>query len=123
MIVNVAEHALFRRRGDDVLVELPLTYAEVALGADITVPTLEGSTTIRVAAGTPPGKILRLGGRGLPRVGRSTRGDLHLQVTVEIPTGLSEADGDALRDWATTLPDMAHPRRSHFDRVVEERKK
>lgn len=121
VIVSVAEHELFRRRGDDVVVELPLSYAEVTLGAEVAVPTLEGQTAIRIPAGSPPGKILRLAGRGLPRVGRSTRGDLHLQITLEIPTGLDEPAQERLRSWSDGLSPQSHPKRTAFDRAIQER--
>ncbi len=121
VVVNVAEHGLFRRRGDDVLVELPLTYAELTLGADVEVPTLEGATTIRIPAGTSPAKIFRLAARGLPRVGRKGRGDLHLQVALEIPVNLSESEQGILRDWLQILPENCHPQRSAFDAAVKGR--
>ncbi len=121
VIVNVSDHHLFRRRGDDVLAELPLSFAEAALGADLTVPTLEGNTTIRVPAGTPAGKIFRLAGRGLPKVGRSGKGDLHLQVVLEVPIGLSEPQGRALQEWAEGLSSTCHPRRAEFDRATKDR--
>lgn len=122
VIVNVADHALFRRRGEDLVVDLPLTFAELLLGADVEVPTLEGTTTIRVPAGSPPGKVLRLGGRGLPRVGRGDRGDLHLQVVLELPEGIDDTQRQALADWASALQPSAHPRRAVFDRAVEARR-
>jgi molecular chaperone DnaJ len=121
VIVTVAEHPLFRRRGDDVMLELPLTFAELALGSDVTVPTLEGSTAIRIAPGGTPGKVLRLGGRGLPHVGRGGRGDLHLQLVVEVPSGLDEGQREALQSWVARLPRGAHPRRAHFDQLVQQR--
>lgn len=120
VIVNVAEHALFRRRGDDLLVELPLTFAEVAVGADVGVPTLEGSTTIRIPPGTQPGKIFRLAGRGMPRVGRSGRGDLHLQVQLEVPAELSASERKALASWAGSLGER-HPLRAAFEAAVAAR--
>ena len=122
VIVNVADHELFRRRGDDVLVDLPLSFAELALGADVAVPTLEGVTTIKVPAGSAPGKILRLGGRGLPSVGRKTRGDLHLQLVLEVPESLDATQREALKAWAEDLPDTAHPRRARFDAATETRR-
>jgi molecular chaperone DnaJ len=121
VLINVAEHRLFRRRGDDLLVEIPLRFAEVTLGADVVVPTLEGSTTIRIPPGTPAGKILRLGGRGLPRVGRKGRGDLHLQVAIEIPEVLAEEQRDMLARWANSLSMGVHPRRQAYDEAVKER--
>ncbi len=122
VIVSVADHALFRRRGDDVLVDVPLTFVEAALGADIDVPTLEGKTTIRIPAGTPTGKIFRLAGRGLPHLGRPERGDLHLQVLLETPEGLGGEAREALIRWARSLPVGTHPKRDAFIALVEPRK-
>lgn len=121
IVVNVADHPLFRRRGDDLLVEVPLDVRELSLGADIRVPTLDGTTTIRVPAGTPGGKIFRLSGRGLPHVGRSGRGDLHIQVALEIPVSLTPEEEEGLRRWAQVLPDDRHPKRAAFQRALEER--
>lgn len=123
VIVSVSDHPLFRRRGDDVLVEVPVAFPEAALGADVTVPTLEGTTVIRVPAGTFSGKIFRLAGRGLPHVGRSGRGDLHLQVFLEVPEGLSPEQREALEAWARTVPTTHTPRRQAFDQALRERKK
>ena len=121
VIINVADHPLFRRRGDDVLVELPLTFAEMVRGTDIEVPTLQGSAAIRIPPGSPPGKILRLGGRGLPKVGSKSRGDLHVELSLEVPVGLSPAQQSALAAWADSLDSVHHPRRASFDRAVEDR--
>jgi molecular chaperone DnaJ len=125
VIVSVADHPLFRRRGDDVMLELPLTFAELTLGADVTVPTLEGVTTIRIPSGSPPGKVLRLAGRGLPPLGKADsgqRGDLHLQLVLEVPAGLEEAQRQQLEAWAAALPRGSHPRRAQFDQLVQERR-
>ena len=125
VIVSVAEHPLVRRRGDDVLLELPLTFAELTLGADVTVPTLEGTTTIRIPPGSHPGKVLRLAGRGLPPLGKpesAQRGDLHLQLMLEVPAGLEETQRQQLEAWAAALSPESHPRRAHFDQLVQERR-
>jgi molecular chaperone DnaJ len=129
VIVSVADHPLFRRRGDDVMLELPLTFAELALGADVTVPTLEGITTIRIPPGSPPGKVLRLAGRGLPPLGKADggpssnqRGDLHLQLVLEVPAGLEDTQRQQLEAWAAALPRGSHPRRAQFDQLVQERR-
>ncbi len=122
VIVNVSDHPLFRRRADDLLVDVPLTFAELSLGGDIEVPTLEGTTTIRVPAATTPGKVFRLPGRGLPRVGRPGRGDLHLQVRLEVPSSLTRAQQAALSAWAADLPPTSHPDRSAFDQLLRDRR-
>jgi molecular chaperone DnaJ len=94
---------------------------ECALGADVAVPTIDGSTHIRVPAGTPHGKVFRLAGRGLPRVGAATRGDLHLEIAVEIPSELGPAEQASLAAWAATLPEERHPRRAAWRRALESR--
>lgn len=122
VIVNVADHALFGRRGPDLTCELPITFDEAALGAEIRIPTLEGSTTIRVPAGTSSGKILRLSGKGLPLPKKKgSFGDLHLQVVVEIPATLSVQQKAALERFAELTGAEAHPRRADFDRAVSNR--
>jgi len=121
VVLNVAEHPLFRRRGADLICEVPVTYAEAVLGGEIAVPTLDGATTIRVPPATPSGKLLRLTGRGLPRADRKGRGDLHLKVVVEIPAGLGPEQRGALERAIALLGADSHPRRSAFDAAVQER--
>ncbi len=123
VIVSVSDHPVFRRRGDDVLVEVPLLFSEAALGADVVVPTLEGTTTIRIPSGTASGKILRLAGRGLPHVSGSGKGDLHLQIALEVPEGLSVEQREALERWSRSLDKTQHVRRAAFDHAVRERLK
>ncbi len=122
VVVNVADHALFRRRGEDVLCDVPMRYADLVLGAEVEIPTLRGATTIRVPSGTPPGKVFRLSGRGLPSASRARRGDLHVQVVLEIPSELSDAERNHLADWAQGLPRDRHPRRETFAAAVQERR-
>lgn len=122
VIVSVAEHPLFRRRGEDVMVELPLTFADLALGAEVDVPTLDGGhTTIRIPAGSPAGKVLRLANRGLPRVGRQGRGDLHVTLVLEVPPSLDEAQQQQLRALFQSLPPTLHPRKATFQSQVSAR--
>lgn len=122
VIVDVAEHPLFHRRGDDLVVDLPLSFREASLGGDVIVPTLDGTTTIRVPPGTPGGRVFRLTARGLPRHQRPGRGDLHLEVVLEVPVGLDDAERARLSAWADTLPRERHPRRAAFDAALEGRR-
>lgn len=121
VIVNVTAHDLFRRRGDDLIVDLPLRYSQLVLGDETTVPTLEGSTMIKVQPSTQPGKLLRLKGRGIPRLGRTGRGDLLLQVELEIPTKLGETQADQLKKWSLQLNEETHPRCTAYDSAVRRR--
>jgi molecular chaperone DnaJ len=93
--VRVKSHAYFGRKGPDLTVELPLTYAEAALGANVQVPTLNGPVTMKVPAGTPNGKIFRLKGKGTPKGGG--RGDLLVTVGVEVPQKLSKPERELLK--------------------------
>ena len=122
VIVSVADHSLFRRRGEDVLVELPLTLHEATLGSEVAVPTLEGASVIRIPPETPHGKVFRLAGRGLPRVGKSGRGDLHVQVELEVPRRLTDEQRRTLAAWAETLSEDSHPHRARFDEAVTARR-
>jgi molecular chaperone DnaJ len=103
--VAVTPHTVFGRRGDDLTVELPITYPEATLGANVEVPTLNGPVTLKVPPGTPSGKTFRVKGRGAPRKGG--RGDLFAKVTVDVPDKLSREEKELLgrlRDASTGSP-------------------
>ena len=86
--VHVAAHPVFGRRGDDLTVDLPITFPEAALGANVQVPTLNGPVTLKVPAGTPSGKTFRVKGKGAPK--KSGRGDLLAKVVVDVPGKLTK---------------------------------
>jgi molecular chaperone DnaJ len=106
--VQVGQHPLFGRRGDDLTLDLPVTYPEAALGAHITVPTLNGPVKLKVPAGTPDGKTFRLRGKGAPKKGG--HGDLLATVKVEVPAKLSKDEKELLRQ----LQDSTKNPRSHL---------
>ena len=114
VIINVKEHTLFQRRGSDLFCTVPIQFTQAALGTDVEVPTLDGKTKIRINAGTSSGKVLRLAGRGLPTMKGSKRGDLHLELEVETPTNLTDAQRDALQKLENALGTSAHPQQSSF---------
>jgi molecular chaperone DnaJ len=99
--VHVTPHELFVRRDDDLVITVPITFAEAALGSRITVPTLDGSVTLKVPPGTESGKTLRVRGRGIQRAdGR--RGDLLVTVEVVVPRRLTKTQRKMLEDFAAT---------------------
>ncbi|MFN7146496.1 MAG: DnaJ C-terminal domain-containing protein, partial [Myxococcota bacterium] len=122
VVVNVDDHAIFRRRGADLLCEVPVTFPEVALGADLAVPTLTGSTTIRIPSGTPSGKTFRLPGRGLPAVDGGGKGDLHVRVVVEVPSTLTAEQRAAVTALGERLGADAHPARRAWDDALRGRR-
>ena len=103
--VRVGEHPVFGRKGDNLTVDLPVSYPEAALGANVKVPTLNGPVTLKVPAGTPSGKTFRVKGKGAPR--RGGHGDLLVTVNVDVPKKLSKREKELLgelRDAETESP-------------------
>ena len=97
--VRLKPHPTFRRRGDDLDLELPVAPWEAALGATVPVPTLAGTAQVRVPAGSTSGRRLRLRGRGLPKQGGG-HGDLHAIVRITVPKHLSEQERDLFEKLA-----------------------
>jgi molecular chaperone DnaJ len=95
VVVRVAPHPMFGRRNDDITLELPVTFSEAALGANVEVPTLNGPVTLKVPAGTPSGKTFRIRGKGAPKQGG--QGDLLVTTRVEVPERLSREEKDLLK--------------------------
>jgi molecular chaperone DnaJ len=93
--VRVLEHGVFGRAGDDLTVDLPVTYPEAALGAHVQVPTLDGPVTLKVPAGTASGKTFRVRGRGAPK--KSGHGDLLVTVRVDVPGKVSKEERALLK--------------------------
>jgi molecular chaperone DnaJ len=93
--VRVQRHAFFGRAGHDLTLELPVTYPEAALGAEVRVPTLNGPITMKVPAGTPNGKTFRLKGKGAPK--RGGHGDLLVTTRIEVPRKLSRPEKELLK--------------------------
>jgi molecular chaperone DnaJ len=100
VIAQVAESPLFERRGSDLVVEVPVTMVEAALGATVRVPTPEGTVGLKIPAGTQNGKMLKLKGKGVPRLGTSGKGDLLARIKVLTPENLNGAEKDLLKKFA-----------------------
>jgi molecular chaperone DnaJ len=104
--VNVKPHKLFKRDGNDLLLDLNVNMAQAALGADIQVPTVDGATTpIKVPAGTQNDKVVRVKGMGVPYLRGTGRGDMLVKVNVHIPTTLTDEQKRLLRELANTFGD------------------
>ena len=100
VILHVKPHEIFQRDGDDLLCEVPVGFVQAALGTDIEVPTLTGKAEIKIPAGTQPGTMFRLKGKGVKNVQGYGHGDLHVRVLVEVPTHLSSAQKAKLEEFA-----------------------
>jgi len=102
--VNVSRHELFMRKGDNLILTLPVTFTEAALGANVQVPTLNGPVTLKVPSGTPSGKTFRIKGKGAPKA-KGGNGDLLVTTQVEVPGKLSKEQKDLLRRLQETEQD------------------
>lgn len=101
--ISVRPHRFFRREGNDVICEVPISFAQAALGDEIEVPTLDGTAKIRVPEGTQHGTEFRLRGKGIPDLNGYGRGDQFVRVKVVTPTRLSERQKQLLREFAATF--------------------
>jgi molecular chaperone DnaJ len=106
--VNVRAHELFGRNGDDLTLTLPVSFTEAALGTTVRVPTSDGSVLLKVAAGTPSGRTLRVRGKGVAKRGGGT-GDLLVTVNVAVPQNMTGPARDALAEYAKAQPDDPRP--------------
>lgn len=109
--VSVKNDKVFTRKGDDLEVTVPVSFAELALGDTITVPTLDTPVRVKVPAGTPSGRILRVRGRGVQR-SSGIKGDLLVKVEVNVPANLSAAEASALRTFAQAQKDAGYDPRA-----------
>ena len=112
--VTVAEHPLFRREGLDLICDVPISYTQAALGADIEVPCLEGKTQHHVYPGTQPGEIVRIRGGGMPDPRGGRPGDLLLRIVLEVPKKINAEQEAVLRDLAKLEHAAVSPHRSSF---------
>jgi molecular chaperone DnaJ len=104
VVVHVAPHRLFGRKGSNLTLSLPLTFPEAALGADVKVPTLNGTVTLRIPPGTDSGKTFRLRGHGVSKTSGG-RGDLLVTVNVEVPKRLSKRERELLEQYREAHPE------------------
>ena len=111
--VSVKSHPIFTRQGQSVYCEMPISFTQAALGAEIEVPTLDGKVRYTVSEGTQTGTTFRLRGKGIPYVGSNNRGDQFVTVVVETPTKLNKEQKELLKKLEESA-DSNHPKRKKF---------
>jgi len=118
ILVQVADHQLFRREGLDVVCDVPVSIAQAALGTELQVPTLDGVTKVKIPPGTQSGTAIRLKGRGFPELGGYDRGDQVVRVVVETPRKLSARQRELLEEFARLSGEEVHPMsKTFFEKV------
>jgi molecular chaperone DnaJ len=120
VVINVREHPLFSRHENDIICEVPISFAQAALGAEIDVPTLEGRIKMTIHQGTQSGTVLRLKGKGAPDLRGGRRGDELVRVIVETPRKLTHRQRQLLEEFARSSGEEVHPLSKGFlDKVKE----
>jgi len=100
IFVRIKPHSVFHRDGNDLHLELPVNFVKAALGAEVSVPTLNGSVSMKIPAGTQSGKVFRLRGKGMPDVHGGEGGDQYVRVMLQVPTKLSAEQKRLLEEFA-----------------------
>lgn len=118
VVLQVREHPIFRREETEILCEMPISFSQAALGAQIDVPTLDGPVKLKIPAGTQTGKVFRLKGKGIPSLQGGGRGDEHVRVNVETPTHLTKEQRELLARFAELSGEETNPQaRSFWEKV------
>jgi len=112
--ILVKKHPFFERQRNDLVCQVPISFAQAALGAMVEVPTLDGREQLEVPRGTQSGDVLRIKGRGMPDLGGRARGDELVEVVVETPRHLTVRQEELLREFAEIEHDQVSPRRKSF---------
>lgn len=114
VVLRVKPHRFFRRKNDDVVLDLGINISQATLGADVSVPTLDGDETLRIPSGTQPGKVLRMRGKGIPRLNRNGRGDQLVLISIEVPRDISQEQRELFEALAESLGTEVHPQERSF---------
>lgn len=118
VVLHIKTHEIFQRDGDDLLCEVPVSFAQAALGSEIEVPTLDGRATIKIPAGTQPGATFRVKGRGVKNLQGYGHGDLHVRIQVEVPARLTPAQKAKLQEFADLCDENVNPiTKSFFEKA------
>lgn len=118
--VSVKEHKMFQREGQDILLEMPISFAQAALGASITVPTVDGKVEYEIPEGTQTGTVFRLRGKGVPSINGRGRGDQYVKVNVEIPKDLNHEQKELLRKFEESTGDSCYAQRKGFFKKMKD---
>lgn len=114
VLLQVKEHPIFQREEEHVILDMPITFTQAALGTSIMVPTLHGSIEIDIRSGTQPGETLKLKGKGIKRLNGSGYGDQFIRFHLEVPKKLNTKQRDLLRQFETESESDNHPKVSGF---------
>lgn len=119
--VTVKSHSIFKREGFDIHCDIPVTYMEAVLGAEITVPTIDGDVKYNISEGTQTGTVFRLKGKGVKKINRNERGNQYVTIYVEVPKNLTKKQKDLLREFEASLSEKNYTKRQSFFEKLKKR--
>ena len=120
VMLQVKEHPIFERVENDIYCEVPISFSEVTLGAEIEVPTLEGAARLKIPAGSQTNKVFRLRNKGIAYLRGNKRGDLHVRIIVETPTNLSTRQRELLEEFEHLSNEGSYPLHEKFVNKIKE---
>ena len=112
--IFIKPHKLFQRRGNDVIIEIPITFVQASLGDTVQVPTLDGAVDLKIPAGIQTGTVLRIKGKGIPNLRGAGRGDQHVRIKVTTPQKLSARQKELLKEFGELSADAVNPEQKSF---------
>jgi len=118
--IRIKPHAIFKRQGNDVICEMPITFVQAALGAELEVPTLDGRVKYSINEGTQTGSVFRLKNKGVPFIRGNGRGDQYVKVEIEVPKKLNDKQKAILKEFSEIRGDEVYEqRKSFFDKMKD----
>lgn len=120
IVIAVKPHKLFTRSGDNLNLEIPISFEQAALGDEITVPSIDGKLSYTIPSGTQPGTIFRLKGKGMPNVRSGRYGDLFVKVKLEVPRNLSDEQKKLIRQMSDSLTADSYKEKKSFGEKIKD---
>lgn len=119
LFVTVKPHEYFERQGNDIYIDVPISFTQAVFGDHIEIPTLKGKAKIKIPAGTQPGTILKMRGKGIPYTDGYGSGDQNVHVNVEVPRKLSKKQEELLKKYAEESGEDSQPHKSFFKNIFK----
>ncbi|WP_130863539.1 molecular chaperone DnaJ [Bacilliculturomica massiliensis] len=120
LVMNVKPHKLFKRKGNDLWIEMPITFTQAALGDELVVPTLSEKVQYKIPAGTQPETVFRLKGKGIKGLRSGKPGDLYVKVNLEVPTKLSAKQKKQIQELGESLSQDSYAKKKSFGEAMKE---
>ncbi|MFA6073787.1 MAG: molecular chaperone DnaJ [Candidatus Woesearchaeota archaeon] len=119
LFISIRDHEFFEREGNDINMEVPISFTQAVFGDDIEVPTLKGKAKLKIPAGTQSGTLLKMRGKGIPYADGLGTGDQNVTVVVDVPTKLTATQKDALKQYSDSIGEQVRPQKTLFKKIFK----